>query len=120
MSTLYERLGGETAMMAAANLFYEKVLADPLTAPFFVELDMEAQTKKQMAFLAWAFGGPEEYRGRDLRTAHAPLVTRGLGDVHFDAVARHLQATLEELGVTKDLIAEALGIVATTRNQVLN
>jgi len=67
-----------------------------------------------------AFGGPDKYRGRDLRTAHAALVKdKGLSDVHFDAVAGHLKATLVELGVPPDLINEALTIVGGTRNDVL-
>ena len=33
---------------------------------------------------------------------------KGLSDVHFDAVARHLDATLRELGVAQDAIEEAL------------
>jgi hemoglobin len=119
--SLSERLGGEAAIVAAVDLFYEKVLADPRTRDFFVGLDMKAQTRKQISFMTWAFGGPVENRGRDLRTAHAKLVKeRGLSDVHFDAVAEHLQSTLRELGVTEDLIGEALGIVAGTRADVLN
>jgi hemoglobin len=81
---------------------------------------MPAQTKKQIAFMTWAFGGPAEYRGRDLTLAHAKLVqNKGLSDVHFDAVAKHLAATLRDLGVAEPLIQEALGIVGSTRDKVL-
>jgi hemoglobin len=118
--SLYERIGGEAAIAAAVDLFYEKVLADAVTRPFFEGLDMPAQVKKQMAFMTVAFGGPNEYRGRDLRVAHARLVKeKGLSDVHFDAVAGHLKATLAELKVPAKLIDEAIGIVASTRDQVL-
>jgi hemoglobin len=118
--SLYERLGGEAAVMAAVGIFYQKLLADPSVKPFFDSLDMATLTRKQVAFMTWAFGGPAHYRGRDLRAAHADLVERGLNDAHFDAVARHLQTTLSELGVAPGLIEEALGIVASTRNEVLN
>ena len=118
--SLYDRLGGEAAVMAAVDLFYDKVLKDPLTKPYFVKLDMAAQIKKQVAFMTWAFGGPVEYKGRDLRTAHTELVKEGLGDQHFDAVAKHLDSTLRELGVSEPLIQEALSIVASTRKDVLN
>lgn len=119
MASLYERIGGETALMAAIDLFYEKVMADELTRPFFVGLNMTAQVKKQLAFMTWAFGGPVEWKGRDLRTAHGPLLERGLGDQHFDAIAQHLQATLRELDVAEDLVSEVLNIVAGTRTEVL-
>jgi len=107
--------------MAAVNLFYAKVMADERTRPFFARLDLAAQTRKQIAFMTWAFGGPAEYKGRDLRTAHAELVKKhGLDDEHFDAVADHLRATLKELGVSEELIGEALAIVAGTRSEVLS
>ena len=119
-NSLYERIGGQPAVMAAVDRFYEKVLADEVTRPFFEALDMEAQIKKQIAFMTWAFGGPDEYKGRDLRTAHADLVrAQGLSDVHFDAVVKHLRATLIELGLSTDLVNESLQIVAGTRNEVL-
>ena len=82
---------------------------------------MPAQSRKQVAFMSWALGGPAEYKGRDLRVAHSDLVkNRGLTDVHFDAVAGHLKTTLEELGVAPDLVGEALTIVAGTCREVLN
>ena len=118
--SLYERIGGEAAVMAAVDIFYQKVIGDELTRPFFAGLDMDAQVKKQVSFMTWAFGGPQEYKGRDLRTAHAGLVTRGLSDQHFDAVAGHLAATLLELGVKDELIQEALKIVGGQRSAVLN
>jgi len=120
MASLFERIGGEAAVMAAVDLFYKKVLDDPLLAPFFRELDLAAQVRKQVSFMGWAFGSGHVYRGRDLREALARLVReRGLGDVHFDAVAGHLDATLRELGVPDDLVTEALTIVASVRGQVL-
>jgi hemoglobin len=117
--SLFERLGGEEAIIAAVDLFYEKLLADARVSHFFEALDVDAQAKKQVTFMAWAFGAPETYKGRDLRAAHAGLLRRGLSDEHFDAVAQHLRATLEELGIEEPLIGEALGIVAGTRADVL-
>jgi hemoglobin len=113
MATIYERLGGEAAVMAAVPIFYDKVLADERVNRFFEGLDMDAQTKKQIAFMSWAFGGPMEYRGRGLGAAHRKLVQdQGLGVEHFDAIVELLGETLEELGVEEDLrreIAEAVG-----------
>lgn len=117
---LYDRIGGELAVLAAVDGFYAKVVADPLTRPFFDGLDLAALTQKQVAFLTWAFGGPAEHRGRPLREAHAALVaTRGLSDAHFDAVARHLAATLAELGVEAADAAEVMTIVGSVRTEVL-
>ena len=117
--SLYEKLGGEAAVMAAVDSFYEKVIADERTRPFFESLNIEAQVRKQVAFMSWAFGGPSEYKGQSLRRAHASLVPRGLTDVHFEAIITHLRETLKELGAGDELIQEVVRIIEPTRRDVL-
>ncbi len=117
--SLYDRLGGHEAIFATVHSFYSKVMADPDVAPFFGHMNMQSQADKQIAFLTMAFGGPSRYTGRDLRSAHAPLVARGLGDLHFDRIALHLKDTLTELAVPAELVGEVLGIVESTRKDVL-
>ncbi len=119
--TIYEALGGEKTLVVAVPHFYEKVVADPRVAHFFKDLDMDAQSAKQLAFMARAFGGPEEYHGRDLAEAHADLVrNKGLGDEHFDAIAELLGETLSELGVDEELAGRVLSAVGSLRSQVLS
>lgn len=117
--SLYNRIGGEAAVNAAVELFYRKVLTDFRINRFFGNTDMDTQIAKQKAFFTMAFGGPNKYTGKDMRNAHAHLVKMGLDDSHFDAVMEHLGATLQELNVPADLIAEAAGIAESTRNDVL-
>lgn len=117
--SLYDRIGGEAAVNAAVDIFYRKVLADDRINQFFEGIDMDKQAAKQKAFLTFAFGGPANYTGKDMRDGHAHLVKNGLNDSHFDAVMEHLGATLQELNVPGDLIAEAAAIAESTRNDVL-
>lgn len=117
--TLYERIGGEPAVSAAVEIFYRKVLNDYRINRFFGNTDMDKQIAKQKAFFTMAFGGPNNYRGVDMRKAHAHLVEIGLDDSHFDAVMEHLGATLVELEVPATLIAEAATIAESTRKDVL-
>ena len=119
-ASLYERLGGEAAITATVGMFYERIMSDRSLAPFFADLDMDRQIDKQIAFMTMAFGGPHGYTGRDLRTAHARLVQNGLNGTHFDAVAGHLQATLEALTVPAELITEVMNIVGSTKKDVLD
>ena len=118
-ASLYERIGGDAAVNAAVDVFYRKVLADERINQFFEGVDMEKQAAKQKAFLTMAFGGPNNYTGEDMRKGHARLVEKGLNDSHFDAVMENLGATLQELGVASDLIAEAAAIAESTRKDVL-
>ncbi len=118
--SLFEQLGGFPAVDAAVDIFYRRVLKDPSVAHFFDDTDMDAQREKQKAFLSMVFGGPNEYTGKDLRNAHAKLLEKGLDDSHFDAVAEHLQATLQRLDVPEELIAQVMAIAGSTRGDVLN
>ena len=121
MSSLYERLGGASAVDAAVDLFYTKVLADDRIKHFFDGVDMKRQAGHQKAFLTYAFGGSPDYSGKNMREGHKHLVEKmGLNDSHFDAVMEKLGTTLTELGVAPDLIQEAAGIAESTRNDVLN
>ena len=94
--TLFEQLGGEAAVDAAVDVFYRKVLSDYRINRFFDGVDMDTQAAKQKAFLTMAFGGPNNYSGKDMRDAHAKFVKMGLDDSHFDAVVEKLAETLIE------------------------
>jgi len=117
--SLYDQLGGQAAVDAAVDIFYRKVLTDDRISHFFDDVDMDRQIGKQKAFLTMAFGGPNSYTGQDMRKGHAHLVSRGLNDTHFDAVAGHLSATLQELGVAQPLIDQVMAVAGSTRSDVL-
>jgi hemoglobin len=119
VSTLYEQLGGAAAVDKAVDIFYRKMLGDPRTSKYFQAVDMERQAGKQKAFLTMVLGGPNHYTGRDMRTAHAPLVKLGLSDVHVDAVIEHLGSTLKELGANDAQIAQVAVVANSVRNDVL-
>lgn len=119
-ASLYERIGGEKAVKATVIKMYDKILDDPLLAPFFENIDVEKLRLSQTAFVTYAFGGPNHYTGQSMRSAHQRAVADGLSDAHFDRVAAHLKRAMEELAVPAELIAEALAIVGTTRADVLN
>jgi len=55
-----------------------------------------------------------------LRAAHAPLVENGLNEMHFNAVAGHLQSALEELNVDSEVVDEVMATAASTIDDVLN
>lgn len=119
MASIYEQIGGEAAVDAAVDIFYRKMLLDERVAAFFESVDMDRQRAKQKAFLTMVLGGPAAYTGRDMRTAHAGLVKRGLNDLHVDVVIEHLGGTLKELGVSDEHIAAIAGVANSVRGDVL-
>jgi hemoglobin len=83
--TLYQRIGGEAAISAAVDRFYERILADPSLSHFFNGIGMGRLKAHQFAFLSQALGGPKQYSGTSMSEAHAKLA---IEQIHFDAVAR--------------------------------
>ena len=117
--SVYDQIGGAKAVDAAVDIFYRKVLSDETISDFFDGVDMDAQAAKQKSFITMALGGPHNYAGKDMRTAHARLVDKGLNDEHFDAVVQHLGATLKELGVSDELIGGIAAKLEGLRTDVL-
>ena len=115
--SLYERLGGEDAIVIAVEAFYERVLADPYLAPLFAQTDMRWLRTRQAQFLVQATGGPAVYGGPPMKAAHAHLV---IEEEHFDRVAAHLDATLDGLGVARSLIQEVLEAVGPLKAEIVN
>ena len=95
-ATLYERLGGEPAVGAVVNEFYDRVLADDRVAGFFDDVDMVEQRSHQTKFLSAVTDGPMQYDGPEMGEAHEGL---DISDEEFDVVAGHLDAALREFDV---------------------
>jgi hemoglobin len=115
--SIYEEIGGAAAVDAAVDIFYRKVLADDRISEFFDTVDMEGQHAKQKAFLTMAFGGPNEYTGKDMREGHKHM---DLTEEHFTAVAENLVATLQELNVPQGHIDSIVAVCLSVKDDVLN
>jgi hemoglobin len=74
-------LGGEAAISAVVDKFYDFMLSDKVVSPFFDKTDMEKQRKRQKQFITMVTGGPNKYEGTDMKTAHAKFK---IGKKEFD------------------------------------
>lgn len=117
MQSIYEAIGGQAALEAAVERFYQRAVADPLLGPFFKGMDMRRLKAHQIAFLGQAIGGPFRYEGAGMQRAHAHL---RIERRHFDAVAEHLSATLREFRVPTDMIAGILERIGGLAGQIVN
>jgi hemoglobin len=114
--SLFQSLGGATAIAAAVEIFYERVLADPALAPAFDGIPFDRLKHHQRAFLTRALGGPAYYAGRDMRAAHEGIA---ITDEQFDRVAQHLTDTLTDLGVDVTIVAQVIAGIAPLRTVIV-
>jgi|GEM_PF-749175 len=114
--SVYQAIGGRTALSAAVDDFFGRLLADPVLGPFFRRGAGPVHRAYLVTILGEALGGPERYRGPDIAAAHHGL---GITGTHFDLAAAHLHATLDGLGVPRHLSDHIVGIVAGLRPAVV-
>ena len=93
---LYDRLGGEPAIGAVVNEFYDRVLDDERVAHHFEDVDMADQRSHQTKFLSAVTEGPIQYEGDDMDTAHEEL---SISPEEFEVVATHLDEALRVFDV---------------------
>ena len=116
MDTLYERLGGRPNIEKLVTAFYQRVLVDPLLAPFFENTSIEKLHKMQVAFFTIALGGPEPTKMPSLTQAHQG---RGIESKHLTRFTEILVETLGEIGVEPDDAIKVYERIATYSNAVL-
>jgi hemoglobin len=100
--TLYDQLGGFSAVRKLVSDFYDRVLDDEELAPFFVDVAMADLIDHQTKFWAMLLGGPASYTQDQLKRIHVAMRIR---DRHFDLAMDHVAETLEDHDVASDDIA---------------
>jgi hemoglobin len=107
--SIYDRIGGHSALEVVVEDFYCRVLEDDHLSGFFAGANMNRLKGKQVEFFAAALGGPEPYTGAPMKQVHKG---RGITIHHFNLVAGHLKDSLTAAGVPETTISEILGAIA--------
>lgn len=119
LATVYDKLGGEDALKAAVGEMYKRLLADEVTAPFFLNYSVARLKQHQVKFMTMAFTHiPDDVDVPALiRDKHKQLfLEKGLNETHFDKVAGHFAGACQSLGVDQEVIDEAVGVIAPLRS----
>lgn len=95
--TIYEAIGGSTAIRQIVESFYPKVMAHPMLAPIFPE-DIRPVVEKQYLFLTQFFGGPslysDEYGHPMMRARHMPFpITPARAEAWLECMEQALAET---------------------------
>ena len=119
--SLYERLGGKTAIVAVVDDFVANCAADTRINTFFTAT--AADKNRLAAFknnlvdqICEAAGGPCKYTGKDMKTAHAGM---GISDADFNALVEDLTKSLNTFKVGKAEQDQLLGVLGPMRPQIV-
>ena len=119
--SLYNRLGGQSAIEAVVNDFVDRVGADPRIQNEKVRVRLSAihvPTLKMHVTnqVCAAAGGPCAYTGRDMLSAHAGL---DITNAEFDYVVDDLVKTLDQYKVPEGEKREVLSLLAPMRGDIV-
>jgi hemoglobin len=119
--SLYDRLGGRTAIVAVVDEFVANCAADTRINKFFAATAADA--KRLATFktnlvnqVCEAAGGPCKYTGKDMKSAHAGL---GISNADFDALVEDLTKALNKFKVGKAEQDQLLGVLGPMRPQIV-
>ena len=115
-SSLYDRLGGDGAIIAVVDDFVARCAADGRINGKFARTDIPRLKKMLVDQVSAASGGPATYTGRDMTETHRGMgVTAG----EFDALVEDLVATLNQFDVPQAEQDELLGLLGPMRGEIV-
>jgi hemoglobin len=116
MASIFDQIGGASAVGAVVDEFYVRVVDDPLLKRYFDGVDMTNLKTHQRLFVAAALGGPQEYYGRSMSEAHTGM---GITGREFDLVVGHLADALAVCGVPAETIGTIASALAPLKAQIV-
>ncbi|BBH22420.1 group 1 truncated hemoglobin [Paenibacillus baekrokdamisoli] len=115
--SLYAKFGGVEGLAPVVDEFYKRVLEDETVNRFFEHTDLDRLRRHQAHFLSFALGGPNQYTGKSMEKAHQGF---NLQREHFQAIAKHLQGTLEHFNVSQEDIAKVFELIVPLESSILH
>ena len=114
--SLYERLGGQGAIVAVVDDFVGRVAADNRINKFFGKTDIPRLKRLLVEQICAGTGGPCTYTGRDMKSAHAGM---GINDAQFNALFEDLVKSLDKFKIPEKEKGELLGILGPMKPSIV-
>ena len=117
--SLYHRLGGYDAIAAATDDLLARLTGDPDLKHYWRGHSTDSMKRDRQLivdFMCAAFGGPVEYRGRDMKTSHVGL---RINEREWEIFVAHVTATLDQFKVAGSERQEFLAAAAGLKGEIV-
>jgi hemoglobin len=115
-TSLYDRLGGKTAIVAVVDDFVGNVAADARINGFFAHTNIPHLKSELVDQICAASGGPCTYTGRSMKEAHQGM---GVSSADFDALVQDLEKTLDKFKVPAKEQGELLAVLGPMKSDIV-
>jgi two-component system chemotaxis sensor kinase CheA len=118
--SVYERAGATSAIDAAIELMYGKVLAAEELAPLFEGVDMARMQGHTVEYMIKAFGGPDDYFNDALKPFFEQIAQNGFSGPHFNKVGDYLAASMVLLEIDPAAIDDAMMVFVASEGDFVS
>ena len=115
--SLYQRLGGQAALVAVVDDFVGRVAADERINDFFEGVDIPQLKTRLVEQICAGTGGSCVYTGGDMQTVHDEF---SIESRHFNAMVEDLVASLNHFNVPPTEQNELLAILSAMKCDIVN
>lgn len=113
--SMYERLGGAVGLKSIIDDFVDRVMDDMMIGFFFRQIEREKLKRLEFQFASGHLGGPSEYEGRPIQSAHSKHPIMG---GQFNRRLKILENTLRDHRVEQDIISGWLAHNESLRSHI--
>lgn len=118
MPSIYERLGGYRNIQQIVCDFYQTILNDDSLNVFYLENVSDIAVLHHLVadFFSMIFGGPNNYKGRDMYSSHKhmPITAKD-----YDGVWRHMEMSFRKHGTSESLLKEIKVVIYSFYDQII-
>lgn len=114
---LYERLGGERTIAAIVNEFYVLLVNDDRVRHHFLDVNLTNLKHHQITLLiSLLFGGPNKYKGRNMRKAHAGL---NISSDEYEIAVKHFKTALRKFNTPIEQMAKIEALLRGVKPHII-
>ena len=115
-TALFDTFGGKVGLVKLMDDFMVRLLADPRTGPHFKPANQQRIKEQLVDQFCFVMGGPCQYKGADMKSAHANLdITKG----DFNALVEVLQQAMDAQGIAFSAQNQLLARLAPMHRDVI-
>ncbi len=116
-ASLYERLGGAEGIARIVDEILARHLANPLVKTRFENIaDLEHARHMAVEFFTAGAGGPLQYSGRDMRTAHRGM---NISEQEYLAVVDDIMGALAKHAIDETAQKDVLAILYSLKGDII-
>jgi len=114
--SLYERLGGKSALTAVVDKFVGNVAQDTCINGRFANTDIPQLKVHLVDQVCAATGGPCTFTGRDMKTTHAGM---RISNTEFAALVEDLISAFNKFNVPEKEQSDLLGLLGPMKSDIV-